>query len=148
MIFSPYIKDQNGIEEVLRDYLQENLRRYYKGIEIQRFSDIKDSINSESKIGMGGEVLVIFDRKLSQIRKKPSEWTMNERIYYRGLKQLFELSTKICDEREIPYFKYEGEMEKDSVIELREKIAEMKERILQKLNQEEKGLESCLKEGH
>ncbi|RLG15023.1 hypothetical protein DRN69_03615 [Candidatus Pacearchaeota archaeon] len=134
LIFSPYRADQEGLEYIILDYFRKKFKRV-KDIEIQKFSDIGDSIKSENKIGLGGEIFVVFDRKISpeDKRKKPSEWTCNERIYFDSLKTLFELSKKICEKEEIPYIIYEGEIEKKEEGEIIRKLKRIEEKVSYRL---------------
>jgi len=136
LIFSPYRRYQDGIECVVRDYFIENIKRIYE-INIQKFSYIGESIDSGNRIGMGGEFLVIFDRKLCprEKRKKLSEQTETERIYFDGLGVILEMSKKICDDGKIPYLMYEGEIEKGE-----------KNLLIGKLNKVKRGIEVRLEE--
>jgi len=135
LIFSPYLRYQEGIEFAVTNYFKENLNGIY-GIDIQKFSAIGDSINRGNKIGIGGEVLVVFDRKLcsKDKRVKPFEWTKKERIYFEGLRIMLEMSKEICDKEKIPNLMYEGEIERGK-----------KDLLIIKLNKVKKGIENRLK---
>ncbi len=136
LIFSPYWQYQDGIEAEVRNYFAENVKRSDK-IDIQKFSYIGNSIDSGDKIGIGGEVLVIFDRKLcpKEKRIKLFEQTKTERIYFSSLRIILEMSKGICDENKIPYMMYEGEIEK------REKNL-----LIGKFNKVKRGIEARLEE--
>ncbi len=133
IIFSPYINDRIKLEYEIIDYLKskKSLIKDYKEIEIQKFSDIGECIRNENKIGTGGEILVIFDRRLYSKRENMLAGK-DEKILFKSLKILLDLSKKVCDEEKIPYFMYEGEIEKDKKKNLQKKIINIEEKILSK----------------
>ena len=69
MIFSPESKDLDGIALTIDDYVRMNLKKDLP-IEIQKFSTInepsikEDSIGRAYSIWLGGEILVVFDRRI------------------------------------------------------------------------------------
>jgi len=87
IIFSPYINDRIELEYEIIDYLKskKSLIKDYKEIEIQKFSDIGECIRNENKIGTGGEILVIFDRRLYSKRENMLTGK-DEKILFKSLK--------------------------------------------------------------
>ena len=85
LIFAPYVEYQRKIEFVVEDYFKKNFHEIDE-INIQKFSSIGDSINRGNKIGLGGEVLVIFDRKLCSKNRdlERPKWTNNKRFEFNG----------------------------------------------------------------
>lgn len=134
IIFSPYLRDRDELEYVIIDYLKsrKSLSGNYKEIEMQKFSDIGESIKTGNKIGLDGEILVVFDRRLYS--KRESAWAgKEERIRFKSLKILLELSKKVCDEEGIPYLMYEGEIEKEKKDILMKKLNGIDKLVLHRL---------------
>lgn len=142
LVFSRYREVQQGIEPIIRNYFMENFKRIYENIEIQKFFDIGESVDLGKKVGVvGGELLVVFDRKLTpeDDRKLPLYWTLKDRIRDGSLKALFEITKKICDDWKIPYLIYEGEIEKGEENLLIGKLNKINGGIEARLEELEKG---------
>ena len=112
MIFSEERRDKDGLVEAVDSYLLENFSSDHQNrtIEIQTFSSIPESSEKETnKIGAGGEILIIMDRKLNP----KNEYVRRK---YSVIDQLcaasFEMSENICDEKKIPLLIYQGELVK------------------------------------
>lgn len=130
IIFSPYLKDRDELEYVVTDYLKSR-KSFDREIEIQKFSDIGESIREGYRIGSGGEILVFFRRLHS---KRESAWAgKEERIRFKFLKILLELSKKVCDEEGIPYLMYEEEIEKEKKDILMKKLNGIDKLVLYRL---------------
>ena len=137
LIFSPYKEDQEAIESFIIDYFNKNLHGI-SGIDVQIFQSIGDSIDSGNKIGMGGEVLVIFGSNLypeSEYMNLDKPRTIDKNMYGKFLEATFKSSRNLCIEKEIPYIMYEREIEQGQVNSL-----------ISKLNKENKGIENRLNE--
>jgi len=115
MIFSPEQRDLEEIALTIEDYVRKSFKEYLP-IEIQKFSTInepstKDSTGKTYSIGIGGEILIVFDRRIC------SGSSRNLNLRYGHEKQDFiqlslKMSKEYCDKREIPYLEYEGEIAK------------------------------------
>ncbi len=116
MIFSPESKDLDGIALTIDDYVRMNLKKDLP-IEIQKFSTInepsikEDSIGRAYSIGLGGEILVVFDRRICSGNSR--NHSLRAGYEKQDFSQLaLEMSKNECEKQEIPYIEYEGEIAK------------------------------------
>ncbi len=110
MIFTEDRKDQDRIEEACFNYLRKVFTKNYGDIEFQIFSEIADASKEfKKRIGAGGELFIVFDRKLNP--RDPYVVVHSLRNDFRMAS--YEMSVNICDELNIPYFIYAGELRKE-----------------------------------
>jgi len=133
MVFSPARRDLDEITITLKDYLRLNLKKYLP-IEIQEFSTLAESSSRGESIGTGGEILIIFDRRIcpSEERKISfKEGFEKQALIQNALK----MSKEYCDKVEIPYVQYEGEITNRIEKMFITKIDGVKDKIIKRLEE-------------
>ena len=132
MVFSPARRDLEEITITLKDYLKLNLRKYLP-IEIQEFSTLAESSSRGESIGTGGEILIVFDRRIcpSEERKIPFKKDEKQALIQNALK----MSKEYCDKVEIPYVQYEGEITNRIEKMFITKIDGVKDKIIKRLEE-------------
>lgn len=110
MIFSPEQRDLEEIALTLEDYVRRNFKTY-PPIEIQKFSTITEPSIGGYSIGIGGEILVVFDRRIcSGNSRNPSLRAGYEKQDFIQLS--LRMSKDECEKQKIPWIEYEGEITK------------------------------------
>lgn len=137
IIFAPEVKEQEKIGARILENLGDIIRRYSDGVAVKKFSNIGESFDKREEIGIGGEILVVFDRRVLSFyhRRNILQYplTKGEKLRLDCLKATLKSSQNLCDERKIPYIIYEGEIEKGEEIIFRKKIDDAKPNVLNKL---------------
>jgi hypothetical protein len=113
LIFSPNLGIQNELGNLVLQYFSSDFRLFHPEVQIQKFRDIHESYNLKSQIGLGGEVLVIFDivSLESHVLKKERE----------NLRVLLKAEKRCCEDKKIPYLDYYKNqiLRKDTLDDLR-----------------------------
>jgi len=108
MVFSSDPRDLEDISLTLEDYLKINFKKFLP-IDIQKFFTLNDSSKRGYALGRGGEILLIFDRRLC-----PRDTPLSSRNRDIGRVEFTQMALKMskdyCDKANIPYIQYEGEM--------------------------------------
>ncbi len=138
LIFSPELRDQQGIEDRVRDNCKDIFDAYYGEIVIQKFMNVNESINRGQKVGVGGEIFVVFDKYFELKERRmyrlahsfyPEAWRE-----FKQLRALVGITQQICEKEEhIPFVEYEGEMNLMKEGTFREKLQLIKPNILAKI---------------
>ncbi|OGJ12855.1 hypothetical protein A3K82_00890 [Candidatus Pacearchaeota archaeon RBG_19FT_COMBO_34_9] len=136
LIFSPELKDREQIEEVVGEYFTKEFRAYFKGIQIQAYPEFKSPQPMLGHLELG-EVFVVFDQRICS--KEMHYQGIEKTPYFKSLKLSFELSQQLCNEKNIPYVLYKGEIAKKEDNLFIAKIDSVKDKIKNRL--EEKILE-------
>jgi len=133
LIFSPEIKDREEIAVVIDEYFKHNFGEY-SDLYIQKYSSFCEPPTT-NQLGHWGlsEIFVVMDRRLCPDKSRFVE--IKFRNYYRGLRISLELSKKVCDEKDIPYIMYEGEITKKQDAKLKIKIDSHKNKIRDRLEE-------------
>ena len=135
LIFAPEIKDRQEISVFINNYFKNN----FKGSELEiqdyfRFNEPPE-INRLGHWGEEGEgeVLVIIDQRLSESNSRFKN--MRNNSYYEKSPEYhaFDLSKKLCDEKDIPYLIYRGELVKNEESLLTKEIDDVKYKIKSRL---------------
>jgi hypothetical protein len=134
MIFSPILKDQEEIGMTLEDYFNHNFKGHLP-IDIQKFATLHEPTMKGYSLGNGGEILIVFDRRLC-----PREGSYIEHQGRRNEINLEELAIKdlrmqkgYCYQQGIPFLTYEGEIERRVEREFIAKLDKVKEGISKRL---------------
>ncbi len=107
MVFSPDPRDLEEIALTLNNYIDRNFKN--SKIEIQKFFGLSESSIKGYPIGSGGEILVVFDRRLCPREIQSIE--LRPGFEKEALTQLsLKMSKEYCDKSGIPYIQYEGEI--------------------------------------
>ncbi len=141
-IFSPELQDRNDITDLIKDYLKKNFQGFRK-INTMTYSSLGEPCKDEQIGHWGtGEILIIFDRRLIPKYKRNFNLSKESRINYGILNASLCISMKLCDEKEIPYLRYEGEKIKgeqklffDKLDSIKDKIQSRLEKTLQPSSQ-------------
>jgi hypothetical protein len=130
-IFAPELKDREEIGAIVEDYFKKEFSGYFNNLQFQKFYALNEPM-TENQIGHHYEVLVIFDRRLcpKNDRSKLTKGTP----YFKALKVSLELTKNLCDEKNIPYLLYEGEMAKKKEYLFIRKIENIKKRLEERLS--------------
>jgi hypothetical protein len=112
LIFSPSLAIQENLETLTRKYFGQDFRLFDKDVQYYKFGSIEESHKNKSQVGLGGEILVIYDQYLLPTTRRILEASIKETKYHEWLKTLLEETKKLCRDKEIPYLDYEGEIEK------------------------------------
>lgn len=131
-IFSPELKDREEIGVAVENYFKNEFRNYSKELEIQKYYSLNEPL-TENQIGHHYEILVIFDRRLCP-KENRYEHARNT-FRFKLLNNVLELTKNVCDEKNIPYITYEGELTKKQELNLINKIVGKKEKIKQRLEE-------------
>lgn len=139
LIFAPELETQRGIEDRILENLSNLFERYGEEITIQKFASIGESLDKGARIGVGGEILVIFDKYL-QIRDKRRNYLLSppskeEKIYLDSLEMVVTVSQNICSQEGIPYITYEGEIQRGKEGRFKRKLKEIEPNVFLKLTQ-------------
>lgn len=134
LIFSPELIDKEDIGVIVKEYFFNNFKKYFKDLKIQKFSSFREPLTYD-QLGHWneGEIFVVMDRRLCPKGKRLKSDNQNIKNYYRGLKITLDLSKKVCEEKDIPYVTYEGEMRKDKKPDFINKIDLVKSKIENRL---------------
>ncbi len=132
LIFSPEVREREEIEEIVKMFFKSNFGKYYSQIDFQKYSTLGEPVK-DNQIGHWGlgEILVIFDRHISP--KTSQDPSFKNTPYFRALKVSYDMSRNLCDEKEIPYIIYEGEMTKKEEKKFIFKIEEIRDQIKSRL---------------
>lgn len=106
LIFSPDMKDQEDISLIVENEIRK-LGAYSSDVEIQKYSRLNEPF-PEDYLGHWYEVLVVFDRHISPYQKRDKSFKDTEE--YRRLRVSFETHIHLCEEKNIPYVIYKGEI--------------------------------------
>jgi hypothetical protein len=107
MIFSPDTRDLEDVALTIDYYFKKKLKR--GEIEIQTFSALNEPSNMGCSLGIGGEVLVVFDRRICPKEERRIE--LKAGYEREALVQLaLKMSQEYCDKAGVPYIQYVGEM--------------------------------------
>ena len=128
--------------QVHRSTLEYDLTSYFKkelkvkeDIAVQKFWSI-DNMKAHS-IGSGGEALVVFDKRLLRLGGKPAYRgrapLSSEEVRHVLAEEAYKMTLTVCDEKEIPYILYEGEVERGLLDGLTNKLSLVKDRILYRI---------------
>ncbi|VVB83259.1 Uncharacterised protein [uncultured archaeon] len=127
MVFSPEPRDLDEIALSIEDYVRKNFKNYLP-IEIQKFSTIGEPSIRGYSIGNGGEVFLVFDRRIcSDGSRNPSLRSGHEKEDFSQL--ALRMSKEHCDKFEIPYIQYDGEIAKRAEDMFIAKIEVVKDKI-------------------
>jgi len=137
LIFAPESETQRGIESRILENLNKIFEIYGERITIKKFTSIGQSLDKGERIGLGGEILVVFDSYL-QIRDKRRNYLLSppskdEKVYLDSLKAMITMSKDICNQEGIPYITYEGEIQRGKEDRFRRKLKEIEPNVLEKL---------------
>ena len=127
LIFSSDPRDQEEIALTIEDYFKHRFKRFLP-IEIQKFFSLSDSSNKGYSIGKGGEILIVFDRRLCSDEGKRisfEEGKEKESLTRLALK----MSKEYCTQMKIPYILYEGEIRNRAEDIFIAKIEEVKSKL-------------------
>ena len=132
LIFSPEMKDREELEDVVREYFKKNFGNYYTQIDFQKYSMLREPV-IDNQLGHWGaaEIFTIFDQRLcsSKHRFKGIEKTP----YYQALGVSYKISLKLCNEKQIPYIIYKGEITKKEEKVFATKLESVKDKIKSRL---------------
>jgi len=129
LIFSPEVKDQDEIAFFLERYLK-TFPAYSSDVQIHKYSSFGEP-PLEDYLGHWYEVFVVLDQKITPPQKRyPSFKNTKE---YRGLVNSFELHVKLCEEKDIPYIVYKGEIKTNRTSEFTAGIFVLTDKINKRL---------------
>jgi hypothetical protein len=98
LIFSPNLDAQTELEKMVLKNFSPDFALYRNEVLIQKFEGIHQSYRYHAEIGLGGEVMVLFDTVLLE-----SSPNMAER---KNLKTLLTAEKRNCEVKKIPYIDY------------------------------------------
>jgi len=125
-----YSRDKNvqyGVEGIVKEYLRDTFADIFYDMEVQKFSDITESVREHCEVGSGGEVLVIFDGI-------PAPSYGGDKILSGILKSQYEMNQNLCTHNKIPFAVYEGEIENGKGYLLRAKLDKLKPAIEERID--------------
>jgi hypothetical protein len=112
VIISPYPATQENLENLSRKYFGQDFKLFNRDVRYHKFGSIGESYTSRSQIGLGGEILVIYDQSLLPPEKHHSDSRIREYDLLKHLTALITESKRLCDSKGIPYFDYTGQIER------------------------------------
>jgi len=128
LIFSPEVRDKEEISAFLQSFFRKNFANYFSQIDFQKYSMLREPI-TDNQLGHWGvaEIFTVFDQRLcsSKHRFKGIEQTP----YYKALKASYKTSLKLCNEKQIPYIIYKGEITKKEEKVFATELEEEKDKI-------------------
>lgn len=131
IIFSPESRDLEEIALTTEDYFKKNFKRFLP-IEMQKFFTLSESSRKGYSLGEGGEILLIFDRRLNSRGSKPIHFEKGKER--EALTQMaLKMSRDYCDKIGIPYIQYEGEIRNREEYAFIAKIDAIKDKLQQRL---------------
>ncbi|MAG50732.1 hypothetical protein CL621_03805 [archaeon] len=119
IIYSRDKRIQDKLGEMVEDYFVDDFADISYNMEIQKFSDISESVKEHCEIGLGGEILIIFD-------KNPAPSYGRDKIFSDILKSQYEMTQNLCTHSNIPFLIYEGEIENGKGYGLKTKLDRLK----------------------
>lgn len=134
LIFSPELKDREDIAFFIKEYFKKNFRDYFNDLEIQNYFKFNEPPEID-RLGHWGEreLFVVMDQRLGRSNSRFKEMRNNSSYKKSFEYHVFDLSKKLCDEKNIPYIFYEGEITKEEEFILTEKIDNVKDKIKNRL---------------
>lgn len=131
-IFSPEMKDREEISSAVENYFKKEFGDYINYFQIQKFAALNEP-DIQKQIGHCYEILVVLDRRLCP--KENRSKFIKDTLYFRTLKIALEMTKKLCEEANIPYVNYEGEITKRNEPKFINKIESLKEKIKSRLEE-------------
>lgn len=98
LLFSPNPNTREELENLVMKYFSVDFRLFHNEVIMQKFESIHESYRHNAQIGIGGEILVVFD-------SVPLE-THVSRVEKENLKVLLKAEKRLCDDKKIPYIDY------------------------------------------
>ncbi len=137
MVFAPEPKDQEDMAYVLDKYFKENFRDFYPDLQIHKSSAFNEP-SEENWLGHWneGEIFVLIDQRICRDKFRFRYMRGNPKYYQKHSPQFhsFDLSKKLCFEKNIPYLIYQGEITKKQESKLIGKIDSLKDKIKKRLS--------------
>jgi hypothetical protein len=137
VIFSPYPTTQENLETFSRKYFGQDFKLFNKDVRYHKFGSIGDSYKEKSQVGLGGEILVVYDQSLLPPEKHHPDSKMREYDLLKHLTALISESKRLCDSKGIPYLDYKGQIEKKEEGILTIEFNRLKVRIYSRLEMED-----------
>jgi hypothetical protein len=95
LIFSPNFNTQKELEKLVLKSFSPDFALYRNEVLIQKFENIHQSYTLKSQIGLGGEILALFDTVLLENSPNGTE--------RKNLKALLTAEKRNCEDKKIPY---------------------------------------------
>lgn len=128
-IFSLEKKDREQIFGFVQEYFSENFKEFYPDLEIIAYSGFNEPPGND-QLGHREEkeILAIADKQITPAKDR---YKGNPR--YALLKGSFDGSVRLCEQLEIPFVLYEGEIPRGIEFELQIKFDRVKGQIKKRL---------------
>ncbi len=136
VIISPYPSTQENLENLSRKYFGQDFKLFNRDVRYHKFGSIGESYTNHSQIGLGGEILVVYDKSLLPPENHRPDSKIREYDLLKHLTALITESKRLCDSKGIPYFDYKGQIERKEERGLIAEFDRLRERMYSCLQSE------------